>query len=88
MDKKGSKICHFSPCLVYKNVGGGRLLVKKVQNYVQMVFECPLTYSAKIDLDKKWLPKQKTIQNFNIDALGFGKTRNENPPTREIGVTS
>ena len=45
-------------------------------------------HPAKIDLDEKWLPKQKTIQNFNIDALGFRKTRNENPPTWEIGVTS
>ena len=45
-------------------------------------------HPAKIDLNKKWLPKQKTIQNFNIDAQGFRKTRNENPPTREIGVTS
>ena len=41
-----------------------------------------------MDLDKKWLPKQKTIQNFNIDALGFRKTRNENAPMPEIGVTS
>ena len=47
-----------------------------------------VTQPTKIDLDKKWLPKQKTIQNFNIDALGFKKTRNENPPMREIGVTS
>ena len=46
------------------------------------------TQPAKIDLNKKWLPKQDTIQNSNIDALGLRKTRNENPPTREIGVTS
>ena len=46
------------------------------------------THPAKIDLNKKWLPKQKTIQNFNIDAQGFRKTRNENPPTWEIGITS
>ena len=45
-------------------------------------------HPAKIDLDEKWLPKQKTIQNFNIDALGFRKTRNENPLKREIEVTS
>ena len=45
-------------------------------------------HPAKIDLDKKWLPNQKNIQNFNIDALDLRKTRNENPPTREIGVTS
>ena len=46
------------------------------------------SHPAKIDLNKKLLPKQKTFQDFNIDALGFRKTRNENPPTREIGVTS
>ena len=46
------------------------------------------SHPAKIELNKKWLLKQKTIQNFIIDAQGFRKTRNENPPTREIGVTS
>ena len=45
-------------------------------------------HPAKIDLNKKRLPKKKTIQNFNIDAQGFRKTRNKNPPTQEIGVTS
>ena len=39
------------------------------------------TQPAKIDLNKKWLPKQNTTQNSNIDAQGFRKTRNENPPT-------
>ena len=43
---------------------------------------------TKIDLNKKSLPKQKTIQNFTIDAQGFRKTKNENPPTRGMGVTS
>ena len=47
-----------------------------------------MSHPAKIDLNKKWLPKQKTIHNFNIDAQGFRKIRNENPPTQEIGVTS
>ena len=46
------------------------------------------TNPAKIDLNKKWIPKQKNIQNFSIDAQGFRKTRNENPPTWEKGVTS
>ena len=46
------------------------------------------THPAKRDLNKKWLPKQKTIQNFNIYAKGFRKTRNGNPPMQEIGVTS
>ena len=39
---------------------------------------------AKLELSRK----QKTIQNVTIDAQGFRKTRNENPPMREIGVTS
>ena len=43
---------------------------------------------TQIDLNKKSLPKQETIQNFNIDAQGFRITRNENPPTQEIGVTN
>ena len=28
-------------------------------------------HPVKIDLNKKLDPKQKTIQNFNIDAQGF-----------------
>ena len=47
-----------------------------------------MTQPAKIDLIKKSLHKQKTIQNFTIDAQGFRKTKNENPPTWEMGVTS
>ena len=43
---------------------------------------------AKLDLNRRSLPKQKTIQNVAVDAKGFRKTRNENPPTWEIGVTS
>ena len=35
---------------------------------------------TKIDLNKKSFPKQKTIQNFTIDAQWFRKTKNENPP--------
>ena len=40
--------------------------------------------SAKVDLNEKSFPKQKTIQNFTIDAQGFKKTKNENPPTWEM----
>ena len=40
-----------------------------------------ITHPTKIDLNKEWLPKKKTFQNFDIDAQGFRKTRNENPPT-------
>ena len=38
---------------------------------------------AKLDLNRKSLPKQKTIQNFHIDAQGFRKTKNENPTILE-----
>ena len=47
-----------------------------------------ITQPIKLDLDKMSFPKQKTIQNFTIDAQGFRKTKNENPPTWEIEVTS
>ena len=49
---------------------------------------CDKSQPAKIDLNKKSFPKQKTIQNFTIDAQGFRKTKNENPPTWEMEVTS
>ena len=47
-----------------------------------------LAQPAKIDLNKTSLPEQNTIQNFDIDAQGFMKTRNESPSTWEIGFTS
>ena len=43
---------------------------------------------VKVDLNKQLDPKQKTIQTFNIDTKRLRKTKNENPLTREIGVTS
>ena len=46
------------------------------------------TQPVKIDLTKKLDSKQKTVQIFNIDAQGFRKSKNENPPTWEMGVTS
>ena len=42
------------------------------------------TQPAKLDLNKKSFPMQKTIQNFTIDGQGFRKTKNENPPTWEV----
>ena len=47
-----------------------------------------LAQPAKLDLNKKSFSKQKAIRNFTIDAQGFRKTKNENPPTWEIEVTS
>ena len=46
-----------------------------------MVLVYGVAQPAKLDLNKKSLPKQKTIQNFTIDAQGLRKTKNENPPT-------
>ena len=34
----------------------------------------------KLGLNKKSFTRQKTVQNFTIDAQGFRKTKNENPP--------
>ena len=47
-----------------------------------------LAQPVKLDLNKKSFPKQETIQKFTIGAQGFRKTKNENPPTWEMGVTS
>ena len=58
-----------------------------VLDKTQRCIQC-LPQPTKLDLNKKSLPKQKTIQNFTIDAQGFRKTKNENPPTWEIEVTS
>ena len=58
------------------------------QTYYQKKKKIGGTQPAKIDLNKKSFPKQKTIQNFTIDAQGFRKTKNENPSMREMGVTS
>ena len=43
---------------------------------------------VEIDINKKLLPKQKTIQTFNIEAERFRKTKNENLPMQEIEVAS
>ena len=45
----------------------------------------PSAQPIKKVLNKKLDPKQKNIQNFNIDAQGFRKTRNENDG-RETGT--
>ena len=47
-----------------------------------------LTQPVKIGLNKKLLPKQKTIEIISFVAQAFRKTKNENPLTREIGVAS
>ena len=58
--------------------------------FLDEVFKLDLleSHSIKIDLNKKLDPKQNTIQASNIDAKGFRKTRNENPHTLDIGITS
>ena len=37
-----------------------------------------------MDLTKNLYSKQKTIQTLKVDAQGFRKTINENPPTQEF----
>ena len=37
------------------------------------------SHPVKMDLIKKFLPKQKTIQSFKVDPQGFRKTINKNP---------
>ena len=53
---------------------------------------CPLTGSlshyAQMDLNKKSGAMYQNLIAFNIDAQGLRKTKNENHPTQEIGVTS
>ena len=39
-----------------------------------------------MDLIKKFLPKQKTIQSFKVDPQGLRKTINENPPASNFFV--
>ena len=46
------------------------------------------THYAKTDLNKKSGALNQTLIIFNIDAQGFRKTKNENPPMQEMGVTS
>ena len=54
-------------------------------NFISMT---NMAQPTRLDLNKKYFPKQKTIQNFTIDVQGFRNTKNENPPTKEIGDTT
>ena len=47
-----------------------------------------MSHYAKTDLNKKSGTMHQTLTSFNIDAQGFRKAKNENPPTQEIGVIS
>ena len=95
-DQKKVKMLQSNTTNKYKIQGSREILaIKKVlENSLQSIL-APYylvykdqTLPAKLDLDIKSLPKQKTTQNFTIDAQGFRKTKNENPPTWEMGVTS
>ena len=46
------------------------------------------SHHATMDLNKKSGAMHQTLIFFNIDAQGFRKTKNENPPMWEMGVTS
>ena len=65
-----------------------KLLFSGIKRFDHFFFHHHYPQSVKIDLNKKYNPKQKTIQTFDIDAQGFRKTKNENPPTWELRVTS
>ena len=41
---------------------------------------------VKMDLIKKFYPKQNDIQTFKVDPQGFRKTINENPPASNFFV--
>ena len=69
-------------------LGFSRHHLKNRLSLVDLIIARTESHPAKIDLNKKFLPKQKTIQNFTIDAQGFRKTKHENPSTWEIEVTS
>ena len=43
---------------------------------------------VKMNWNKKFDPKQKTIQTFNTNAQWLRKIENENPLTWELEVTS
>ena len=47
-----------------------------------------MSHHAKSDLNKESGAMHQTLISFKIDAQGFRKTKNENPPKQEIGVTS
>ena len=40
-----------------------------------------MVHYAKTDLNKKSGAMHPTLISFNVDAQGFRKTKNENPPT-------
>ena len=83
MNKKEIKI-H-----IYDNAMKKMLWIKNCSDDSErLCFIKHLSQPAKLDLNKKSFPKQKIIQNFTIDAQGFRKTKNENPPTWKMGVTS
>ena len=63
------------------------ILIKEAQNSNHFQKALP-AQPAKLDLNKKSLTKQNNFQNFTIDAQGFRKTKNVNPPTQEMEVTS
>ena len=46
------------------------------------------SHHATMDLNKKSGAMHQTLISLNIDAQGFRKSKNENPPTLELEVTS
>ena len=71
-----------------KNYSGFLGTLKSEGNSSSYETDTSSSQPFKINLNKKLDSKQKISQIFNIDAQGFWKTKNENPPTWEIKVTS
>ena len=66
----------------------GRLQMDSMEIADSQMETKSLTHHAQTDLNKKSSAMHQTLISFIIDPQGFRKTKNENTPTWEIGVTS
>ena len=57
-------------------------------NYPTINMLTTAPHNTQTDLNKKSGELHQTLISFNIDAQGFRKTKNENPQTQELEVTS
>ena len=56
--------CHFTYERIWK--------LEELNTFFKLWFyDVNASPTVKLDLNKKYFPKQKTIQNFTIDAQGF-----------------
>ena len=66
------------------------IALKRVENVgsKRVIHECGASHIGQMDLNKKSGTIHQTLIFFTIDTQGSRKTKNKNPPTQEIGVTS